>query len=170
MPKSARTIKDLVYKDILLRDGALSNSELAREALKHPNFRKTEFSAIEKDVDRFVKHYEAIGVLTKQDGKLRWLPLSSHPQEDNPKPQPGQFVLGKDGFLTSRAGIICRHCMMMIDLTQVSVWRRFKSDTLLRMLHVHHFFWVVCPFCKVKARYDMFADVKPIIPERFLTN
>ncbi len=132
-----------------------------KAASEYPTFNRMNKDARDKDVDRFVKRGEFVGVLTRQDGRIHL--LNSPSAEDRPQPRAGQFVLHTSGFITFRAGLICRHCMTTIDLTEVEIWRRFKSDTLLRMLHVHHFFWVTCPNCRVKARYDMNEDVKPIL-------
>lgn len=165
MPLDKRTERERIYVEILRKRGDLTNVELRNAASDYPIFRDMNDYAREKDVDRFVRRGEYIGFLTRTGGKLQLLYSLSPPRVDKSQPRAGQFVLSKDGFLTSRAGIICRHCMKMIDLTQVQIWRRLKSDTLLRMLHVHHFFWITCPYCTVKARYDMNKDVKPILPD-----
>ena len=161
MPHDKRTERERVYIDILKKRGALTNTELRKTATDYPIFKTIDKDALDKDVDRFVRRGQYTGILTSQGGRIQLLPAPTG--TDSLQPMAGQPVLHPNGFITSRAGLRCRHCMTMIDLTKVVIWRRFKSDTLLRMLHVHHFFWVTCPKCGVKARYDMNEDVKPIL-------
>jgi len=158
-----RTKRERLFLEILRKHGSLTNTELRKIASEHPIFKSMSESATEKAVDRFIKTAEFTGIISHQDGRIQM--SGSSPPGKTVQPLAGQFVLHADGFITSRAGLRCRHCMNMIDLTQVKIWRLFHSDTLLRMLHVHHFFWVTCPKCDVKARYDMNEDVKPIFPD-----
>ena len=165
MTLDKRTEKDRIYATILTERGPLTNAQLRKIASESSVFSDKDNDAMEKDVDRFVRHYVTMGILSRSNGKLHWLTSSTPPNTNAPRIQAGQFILHKDGFLTSKAGVRCRHCQHTIDLTKVKIWRRIKSDTLLRILHVHHFFWVTCDHCNVKARYDMNDDVKPILLE-----
>jgi hypothetical protein len=74
MSHLTRTMKDRDYSEILKRLGPLTNSDLAREAAKHPHFTGMTAYAIEKDVDRFVKHYENLGIVARNNGRIEWLP------------------------------------------------------------------------------------------------
>lgn len=163
MPFDKRTERARIYISILKKQGDLTNVQLRKSASAHPALKDFSEHTQDKYVDRFIEYGEYLGILSRQGRKIRL--LDSEFEESGVQPKAGQVILHDDGFLTSRAGLRCRHCMTTIDLTQVKVWRRIKSDTLLRVLHVHHFFWVTCPNCKVKARYDMNEDVKPILPD-----
>lgn len=163
MPFNERTERDRIYIDILKKRGELTNVELRKAASEHPIFKGIKEDTRDKDVDRFVKRGEYLRILTRQGGRIQL--FNTGTTIETPKPQAGQMVLHPSGFITARAGLRCRHCMFLIDLSKVKVWRRIKSDTLLRILDVHHFFWVTCPNCKVKARYDMDRDVKEILPD-----
>ncbi len=158
-----RTERERVYIQILKMRGDLTNVELRKAALGFPLFKGMDEATCDKYVDRFVEHGEYLGILSRQGRKIQL--LNNPPEKEPDQPRAGQPVLHPNGFITARAGVRCRHCMKTIDLTQVEIWRRIKSDTLLRILHVHHFFWVTCPHCKVKARYDMDEDVKEVLPE-----
>ncbi|HEV2137662.1 MAG TPA: hypothetical protein VGR53_02355 [Nitrososphaerales archaeon] len=154
-----RTERDRVYIDILKKRGNLTNVELQKAASEYPVFKEIKDYTRDKDVDIFVKRGEYLGILTRQSGKIQLLKTGTTIET----PQMGQMILHPSGFITARAGLRCRHCMYLIDLSKVKIWRRIKSDTLLRILDVHHFFWVTCPNCNVKARYDMDKDVKEIL-------
>jgi len=157
MPHAVRTSKDRTYRDLVIRYGQLTNTELCRKAREMTGFGEKEMSdsALEKDVDRFVKYHLEMGTLTRgEDGKLNW---------SQPHPRPDQPILSNEGFLTSRAGVKCEHCGRTIDLAAVELRWRPKSPLLARALHVHHFFRVTCPNCGFEGRYDTGKDVKPIL-------
>lgn len=163
MPFDKRTERERIYITILKKRGDLTNTELRNAASEYPAFKGIDKATLDKHIDRFIEHGEYLGILTRQGRRIQLLRDTHLPEESQPKA--GQPVLHPNGFITARAGVRCRHCMKTIDLTQVEIWRRIKSDTLLRLLHVHHFFWVTCPNCKVKARYDMDEDVREILPD-----
>lgn len=162
MPYNERTERDRVYIQLLKRHGEMTNVELRKASADHVLFKQLTDEARDKDVDRFVTRGEYLGIITKNGGNIAL--LGSHGISDS-KPEAGQLVLHTNGFITSRAGLRCRHCMHLIDLTQVKIERYINSDSIIRVLHIHHFFWVRCPNCRVKARYDMNQDVKPILAD-----
>jgi hypothetical protein len=98
MPHAARTSKDRTYRDLVIKYGPLKNTELCKKAREMAGFGEKEISdsALEKDVDRFVKYHIEIGTPTRENGKLKW---------SQPHPKPGQLLLSNEGFLTSRAGV-----------------------------------------------------------------
>lgn len=73
MALEKRTTKDMLYSEILKMHGPLSNAELCSKVTEHPHFKNLSQSAIEKDVDRFVKHYQALGIVIRSNGRLEWM-------------------------------------------------------------------------------------------------
>ena len=74
MPLEERTIRDRIYSDFIKKFGPLTNSELNKKAAEHPHFRKMTAGALEKDIDRFVRHYEYLEIAKRNRGKIEWLP------------------------------------------------------------------------------------------------
>src|SRR5271157_4873676 len=89
MPHLTRTMKDRDYSEILKRLGPLTNSDLTKEAAKHPHFTGLTAYAIEKDIDRFVKHYENLGIVVRNSGRIEWLTpaakVQARPEVEPPK-------------------------------------------------------------------------------------
>jgi len=73
MSLSKRTIRDRDYAEILKKYGPLSNSDLCKKAAEHPHFKNLTSSGIEKDIDRFAKHYENLGIVIRNNGRLEWM-------------------------------------------------------------------------------------------------
>ena len=90
MQRLPRTIRDRDLSDILKRLGSLTNKNLAREASKYPHFSGMSDYAIEKAVDRFVKDYEALGIVVRDGGKIEWVSQASKSQEQHSKENDGQ--------------------------------------------------------------------------------
>jgi hypothetical protein len=80
-----RQVRDRVLSDILKRLEPLTNSDLAREASKYPPFNKMTEYGVKKSVDRFVKDYEALGVVVRDRGKIDWMPQTTKPREEPPQ-------------------------------------------------------------------------------------
>ena len=158
-----RTKKDIVYLAILRKNAPLSNDELAKEAHEHPTFRSKTLVAIEQDARRFVERGEAIGILSKRNGKIFLLLTQAEPQNRYPEPQSKNTVLNSNGFLTTKAAVTCDHCGTSVDLSKAKVRWRLKSRTLQLALHVHHFIRVKCDECGWEGRYDTRKDVKPLL-------
>lgn len=76
MALDKRTARDVLYSEILKTCGPLSNAELCSKAAEHPHFKNLSPNAIEKDVDRFVKHYQGLGILIRNNGRLEWVAQS----------------------------------------------------------------------------------------------
>ncbi len=163
MPLSRRTSKDFVYVSILEKEGPLSVIELTKLAHENHVFRDVELVAVEQDVKRFTKHYEALKVLTRKNGKLHWMPFQTPPSPTSQLAQNAPSVLNAEGFLTLRAGVKCDHCGHTIDLTKAEMKWRPKSRYLALALHVHHIFRVSCDKCGWVGRYDTRKDVRPIL-------
>lgn len=68
--------------EFLKKFGPMSNADLARKAAEHPHFSKLKPASVDKYVDRFVDHYEYLGILARVNGRLEWLPQASKPQEE----------------------------------------------------------------------------------------
>jgi hypothetical protein len=163
MTLSDRTMRDMVYKDILKRLGPLSTKELAKEAHSNPNFRSMNLVAIEKDALRFAQHYDVLEVIVRKDGKLHWLSTDNSASNKESQIKSPSPLLNSEGFLTSRAGVKCEHCGLTIDLTKVPIKWRLKSRKLQLALHVHHFILITCPHCGWLGRYDTQSDVLPLL-------
>ncbi|HEV2139386.1 MAG TPA: hypothetical protein VGR53_11150 [Nitrososphaerales archaeon] len=86
MSLSKRTVRDRDYSEILKKYGPLSNADLCKKATEHPHFNKVTAAAIEKDIDRFVKHYENLGIITRKNGRIEWL-LQPTIALSQPKPE-----------------------------------------------------------------------------------
>lgn len=85
-----RTMRDRDYSEILKKFGPLSNTDLGKKVAEHPHFSKLTASAIEKDIDRFVKHYENLGIVIRKNGRVEWLPppaaIQGQPKQESVKP------------------------------------------------------------------------------------
>jgi hypothetical protein len=77
MPHSLRTMRDRTLSEFLKKFGPMSNADLARKAAEHPHFSKLQPASVDKYVDRFVDHYEYLGILAQVNGRLEWLPQSN---------------------------------------------------------------------------------------------
>ena len=80
-----RQVRDRVLSDILKRLEPLTNSDLAMEASKYPPFNKMTEYGVKKSVDRFVRDYEALGVVVRDRGKIDWMPQATKPREEPPQ-------------------------------------------------------------------------------------
>ncbi len=80
MPYEERTIRDRIYSDYLKKSGPLTNTELGKMAAENPHFSKVTADALEKDIDRFVKHYEHLGIIARIKGKIEWSPQTAGSQ------------------------------------------------------------------------------------------
>lgn len=74
MTLKTRTLRDRDFSEILKKYGSLSNADLSKLAAQYPRFSKMTPGAIEKDVDRFVQHYENLGIIRRASGRVKWLP------------------------------------------------------------------------------------------------
>lgn len=162
MTAQERTKRDLVYISILQREGPLSTDRLANFAKQSYVFHKTSLVAVEQDTKRFAKHYEAIGMVQRREGKLHWL-ASTTVEGTAKEPARNTPILSKEGFLTSRAGVTCEHCGRTIDLSESEPHWRVKNRLLLLALAEHHYFRVTCKKCNWEGKYDANKDVKPIL-------
>ncbi len=163
MKHSKRTIRDSVYINALKEQGPISITQLAKEVSQSIIFRDTDVETIEKDLQRFADHYEAIESLTRKDGRLHW--TQAEPKFDGPTQHASQapLMLTSKGFLTGKAGVTCEHCGRTIDLTQVEPHWRVKNRLFLLALQEYHYFRATCPKCGWEGKYDAGKDVMPIL-------
>jgi hypothetical protein len=71
-------MRDRTLSEFLKKFGSMSNADLARKAAEHPHFGKLKPASVDKYVDRFVDHYEYLGILARVNGRLEWLPQSNN--------------------------------------------------------------------------------------------
>jgi hypothetical protein len=110
MTNEKRTVRDAVYINTLRRQGPLSIGQLAKEVSQNLAFRDLDINSIEKDLQRRASHYEKIGLLARNEGKLQLLQADpKYIGSPQPKSQ-APLMLNTKGFLTGRAGVTCEHC------------------------------------------------------------
>lgn len=163
MKVSKGTIEHQLFLNVLNKEGPLSIIDLARLARENHMFRGSSLEAVEQKVKRFTGHYEALGLMTRENGKLVWLPTRNPPKKQDTPTRENPSIMTVDGFLTLRGGVRCDHCGQTIDLTKAELKWRPKSRYLALALHIHHFFRVTCDRCGWVGRYDTRKDVRPIL-------
>lgn len=81
MPRLSRTTRDRVLSDILKRLGPLTNKDLADEAENYPVFKGMSGYSVQKAITRFLKDFEELEIVTRDRGKIVWLPVDTESQK-----------------------------------------------------------------------------------------